>query len=612
MTPKKQWPTLLTLIAFSLTALFYTPESSAMGRRTPEEQTARRHTRHRNTRKVKPSQKSTKTETNSNTTKENSSSPKHLAPFFQHYKTANSPLPKTLRAKLQHVIESKTLNPNQEKHEGFPLLLFAAHMGDLETLQILAQAKADLEVMDRDGKTAWITATRAQQTHVLFFLRNAGVNIHHHDSQDRSALTYAALQKNFDLFLKLLILGMEARPENLRGITDQWIYNKVKILEKGWALLQNSHTIDEFLYAKSVIFAEFMETQPLSEGVKRYIHSIGRKIYLTQKYQELRALSTPSVDTHAPEKKDFTEENPQPAFEEEDPSIPPHFEQHSQLRPDLVPLPGALMEEADPQTSPTPISPPHPDCIICLERLNSLEADSQDLQHSGPAECSCYICTPCTKTWIEFQVDHCGESSYNCPGCEKIISLEHLRKHGSSEEQILKLAQVYVERTLSKDPNWLFCRGSNCTTGKAIEEGSTATFYSCFLCDFEGCIRCGEAHLGGCDQAKQENEATQKELHFLITEGLQAPPLNRSDILPDDPLYYRGRFRPCYFCGTIVERTMGCNSMICANPKCGKKWHWNYGDHKLHPANITTQGNAIMHDRDCIEAHYQPLKPAHF
>ena len=590
-----------TIIHFTLTLIlgasfFNSDECMAMSRRAAERQYRSTPSHQRHHRRVQPARQQ-----NQRVIKTDQKDQNYFEPFFHYYNSQKTPLSETLRNTLQTLTFKKKVHPDQEKKDGYTLLMHAAHFGDLETAKLLLQAGAHLEETDPTGRTAWIIAARAHQTPSLLYLKDAGAQINHLDAEGRSALYYAANLKNFHLFTELLLMGVATPIHQKLGFSQEWIYQKAKNIEMGWHLLQNSHTVDEFLYAKSILSAEFIDDKPLPANVKHYIHRIGQKIYFSQKYEELR-------------QPIHTQETPSEIVHETTPNLiettSPESKTPLTPRGDREALPLDELNETTLPGAPSEESTPGQTCIICQDQpLISEEIVERHL--TAPANCDCFVCIPCGKTWIEFQIGHCSEISYTCPGCDQTISLDYFKKHGCTEEQITKLSQVFVERKLDEHPNWYFCPAQDCSAGRILLEGESS-FYSCFLCEFEGCIKCGESHFGGCEQSKIENEATQKELEFLVNEGKQAPPPNRNDITPDDPLYYKGRFRPCYFCGTLIERTIGCNSMDCPQPKCRKKWHWNYGDHKLHPQNTGRSQTAILHDQECIEAQYTPLKPAHF
>ncbi len=145
-----------------------------------------------------------------------------------------------------------------------------------------------------------------------------------------------------------------------------------------------------------------------------------------------------------------------------------------------------------------------------------------------------------------------------------------------------------VDRVNARQMGWVVCPTAGCAGGRIVQPQEKSAFYSCFLCEQEGCIRCGNEHQGACSQYAQQ----MKEFENLLRLGAEEPPAIR---LSNDDL--RGRFRPCYHCGVITERSDGCNAMTCS--RCHNDWDWNKGSPSGHG-----------HVRDKMR--YKPLRDPHF
>lgn len=271
-------------------------------------------------------------------------------------------------------------------------------------------------------------------------------------------------------------------------------------------------------------------------------------------------------------------------------------------------------------------------CCVCLETDKKNECkEGPDLSLSGaaeeirslkllpafsakgPAGCDCHLCEECAPRLTQFILEKNGSEISTCPGCQEIVVPSFFEQFALSEDQIMHFAMKTCEKRLAQLPAWHFCPTADCLNGKQIDKAESLIF-NCVLCSFSGCIRCGQNHeRGDC----QEYLKSCKELENILSEGEKAPPTSGHPRDQADPDYLKGRFRPCYWCGTITEREVDgtieygqCNSMICKNPQCKKNWHFNYGCHELHPRFV--KKGQVFHDFSKKEQRYQPLVKAHF
>lgn len=198
----------------------------------------------------------------------------------------------------------------------------------------------------------------------------------------------------------------------------------------------------------------------------------------------------------------------------------------------------------------------------------------------GPADCACFAyCQACAEhqlhsTRSDTQISLCPEpnckreieeSFFRTANCQNLKELEQFQKH--------QLAWKLKNRV----HNWRFCRGRDCMNGEQIEHRETLpealkdNHFECPACNFKGCLDCGNSHPGeDCEDGRR----SQKEIELILEKGAKP----RNDFFWTQPLhpnFENGKFRPCAYCGKIVERRDGCNSMDC--PECENKWHWNEG-----------------------------------
>ena len=227
-------------------------------------------------------------------------------------------------------------------------------------------------------------------------------------------------------------------------------------------------------------------------------------------------------------------------------------------------------------------------CLSCSEE--TMWAEPQRL---GPAGCACVLCSDCAPSFCDMVVNRDGEDVSRCPGCKEPVYSKYLVEQGVCEADVKKVRNRTVDLVNSQQMGWAFCPTKGCAGGRVVQPQETSAYYSCFLCGHEGCIKCGNEHQGECANYEKE----MREFENLLRLGAMAPPAEQPTD-PNHPDYMKGRFRPCYHCGVVTERSDGCTHMTCK--RCTKNWHWNKG-----PYNND-------YDYNKLPMQFTPLQPPHF
>lgn len=98
-------------------------------------------------------------------------------------------------------------------------LMAAIYTGQVDDIQILLKAGADIEAKDSKGLTPLLVATYQGKVEALSILLKAGANIEAKDSQGRTALMIAAESGNVELVNALLKADANIEAENEQGRT---------------------------------------------------------------------------------------------------------------------------------------------------------------------------------------------------------------------------------------------------------------------------------------------------------------------------------------------------------------------------------------------------------
>ncbi len=218
------------------------------------------------------------------------------------------------------------------------------------------------------------------------------------------------------------------------------------------------------------------------------------------------------------------------------------------------------------QNETTPIAIlPKDRCTICW-------SDSPCAFGPGLCHCNAY-CRDCAIHQLQATRNDIGVSRCSQILCKKeIVSEFFISANVGNPEELEQFNKHQLEwRIKERAKDWKYCRGQNCLNGKVKNisaDSNSDQHFNCPACDSHLCLDCGKFHLHqNCDGT------ISPEIKILLTKGAQ----KRIDPTPHpmDPQFENGRFRPCPYCGKIIERIDGCNSVTCV--ECCHEFHWNRG-----------------------------------
>jgi ankyrin repeat protein len=243
--------------------------------------------------------------------------------------------------------------------------------------------------------------------------------------------------------------------------------------------------------------------------------------------------------------------------------------------------------EQDPNAIRNAVLSPKGECLICRDPLlGDVTAVTE-----GPAGCACEFCLDCAKNFARYLITSGGAETSKCPHCKGLTQLSFLKKLNLPAQDMQQILEFRTQAFNCTQPGFRACPGIDCSGGAQIEEGYSSR-YTCLMCDFSGCLQCGQDHTGNCDGI---DPAHGREIAQFLEEALQP----------------EAKLRDCYYCGKIVLRESGCNDVTC--PECKKHFHWNYGDHLSHPRwEEWKNQNDQVHDDQLTEKCYETLGVPHY
>lgn len=105
-----------------------------------------------------------------------------------------------------------------DRLNGLRPLHLAAHLNNVDALNLLLKMKANIDLTDKWKQTALIRSVMAQSFLAAFCLMKKGANVKMQDSQGNTALHWAASHKHEATVKLLLDCGADAKICNLNGV----------------------------------------------------------------------------------------------------------------------------------------------------------------------------------------------------------------------------------------------------------------------------------------------------------------------------------------------------------------------------------------------------------
>ncbi len=122
---------------------------------------------------------------------------------------------------LNILIEAKANLNAQEKEHGWTAVMNAvvSKKDDTKALKILIDAGADLDLKTKDGKTALMIAARRGKIDALKMLIAAKAGLNHQDNDGRTAIMNALIHAHSEAFKLLIEAGADLNLQELKGNT---------------------------------------------------------------------------------------------------------------------------------------------------------------------------------------------------------------------------------------------------------------------------------------------------------------------------------------------------------------------------------------------------------
>jgi len=228
-------------------------------------------------------------------------------------------------------------------------------------------------------------------------------------------------------------------------------------------------------------------------------------------------------------------------------------------------------------------------CCICFEALTHPEVNFDSCVPEAQAvsdpsfslcrrlQCGHLTCNDCLRTYVQTQMESWNARRIGCPAidCQTDITLDHLREFFPEDREVInRVADVRAATAAQAHPRAAKCPAPDCretvyfSAGMAtsLDKASrdvTCSAGHCF------CFHCG--HFGGHSPLSCSYHKKWRELV-----GVTETDIRRQE--EASSAYLQTRTKPCPRCGTVIQRTEGCNHMVCTICgdhfcyECGQAW----------------------------------------
>jgi len=120
---------------------------------------------------------------------------------------------------LRALLTAETVNVDRRDKKEVTALMWAAHEGHIEAVEILKEAGANVDAQDKDDMTALMWAALEGHTEAVKILKEVGANVDAQDKDDMTALMWAALKGHTEVVSILAEAGANVDAQDKKGVT---------------------------------------------------------------------------------------------------------------------------------------------------------------------------------------------------------------------------------------------------------------------------------------------------------------------------------------------------------------------------------------------------------
>lgn len=243
------------------------------------------------------------------------------------------------------------------------------------------------------------------------------------------------------------------------------------------------------------------------------------------------------------------------------------------------------------------LSRERPSCQVCSDELDPL------LQFQVTVASNCNhapeICLACWEQHIVAQADTKSWDSISCPHADCGVILDYVDMQRFAPSDIFRRYDKYqMNKTLQSAPEFRLCAHEGCKSGGFVEGYDLASEYiTCADCQRNTCLGCNLIHHDGqtCEEYRVWLADAPRRAEVDRAEKARMEKLKRAEEKSAKYLDRRAKTCPNAKCGAVIQKTSGCDHMICL--ACRHEFCWVcFADYKT----ILREGN----QRHAAKCHY--------
>ena len=215
-----------------------------------------------------------------------------------------------------------------------------------------------------------------------------------------------------------------------------------------------------------------------------------------------------------------------------------------------------------------------PSCQVCSDDLDPL----LQFQVSVASNCNHApeICLACWEQHIAAQADTKSWDSITCPhaDCGAILDYGDMQRFAPSDI-FRRFDKFQMNKTLQSAPDYRLCAHEGCKSGGFVEEDDLASEYmTCADCQRNTCLGCNLVYHYGqtCEEFRVWLADAPRRAEADKAEKARLEKLKRAEEKSAKYLDKRATTCPNTKCGAVIQKTSGCDHMICR--ACRHEFCW--------------------------------------
>ncbi|KAF1345245.1 hypothetical protein BDV97DRAFT_401844 [Delphinella strobiligena] len=207
----------------------------------------------------------------------------------------------------------------------------------------------------------------------------------------------------------------------------------------------------------------------------------------------------------------------------------------------------------------------HP-CMVCYQSKKANEMVNVNELPSSCRMCFQGTCRPCMEIYLDHYFFRAFGAStvMECPLCTSIWTLTNL-EHFLGKDRMESHVERMTHRFLESSANFRWCAADKCVSGQFYDDKEIdkpgGEKVCCNLCEGQNCFNCRVVWHEGLTCKEYQDPDLRKHRGKRGGDNDVRKAMRKENT------------KRCPHCGTAVERTSGCNNVLCT--QCGQFFDYN-------------------------------------